>query len=72
MIDFPLRTDIVKGIDHSYYYQVLHNFLRQKNYKSLPKGFLLLFVSTSCSGVHYICVLNTVHFSRASKKHQFS
>ena len=22
--------------------------------------------------MHYICVLNTVHFSRASKKHQFS
>lgn len=32
---------------------------------------LLLFVTISCSGVHYICVLNTVHFSRASKKHQF-
>lgn len=22
MIDFPLRTDIVKGIDHSYYNEV--------------------------------------------------
>lgn len=26
MIDFPLRTDIVKGIDHSYYYESYTTF----------------------------------------------
>lgn len=43
-----------------------------KNYKIHIERVLLLFVTISCSGVHYICVLNIVHFSRASKKHQFS
>ena len=43
-----------------------------KNYKFHTEKVLLLFVTASYSGVHYICVLNTVHFSRASKKHQFS
>ena len=42
------------------------------NWNSLTKRVLLLFVTASYSGGHYICVLNTAHFSRASKKHQFS
>ena len=41
------------------------------NWNSLTQRVLLLFVTVYCSGVHYICVLNIVHFSRASKKHQF-
>lgn len=43
-----------------------------KNYKIYTERVLLLFVTISCSGVHYIWVKNKFHFSRASKKHQFS
>ena len=40
--------------------------------KIITERVLLLFVTISCSGVHYIWVINMFHFSRASKKHQFS
>lgn len=42
------------------------------NWNSLTKRVLLLFVTASYSGGHYICVLNTAHFSRASKASIFN
>lgn len=52
-IDFPLRTDIVKGIDHSYYYEGYTTF-KAEELKIVAERVLLLFVTASCSGVHYI------------------
>ena len=67
MIDFSLRTDIVKGIDHSYYYQVYTTSKGRRIINRYRKGFTIICHYFLQWGALYLSY-DTSHFSRASKK----